>query len=99
MYVESGDMQVHVFMVRSDETAKIGADNPDNYYQVARIDGNFEYRVSGNRGTVAFLNFSTKRGGYDSNGKLELSGFIDATAMSFEADGRFELILSRQRRP
>ena len=99
MYVESGDMQFPVFMTPSHETAKIGADNPDNYYQVARIDGRLEYRVSGTRGTVAFLNFSTKRGGYDSNGKLELSGFIDATMMAFEPDGRFELILSRERRP
>ena len=99
MYVESGDMQFPVFMTPSHETAKIGADNPDNYYQVARIDGRLAYRVSGTRGTVAFLNFSTKRGGYDSNGKLELSGFIDATMMAFEPDGRFELILSRERRP
>jgi len=99
MYVESGDMHFPSFMVPSHETAKIGADNPDNYYQVARIDGHFDYRVSGTRGTVAFLNFSTKRGGYDASGRLELSGFLDAKSISFQPDGRFELILSRNMHP
>ncbi len=96
MYVESGDLEFPTFIVPSHETAKIGADNPDNLYQLARIDGRLEYRVRGTRGSVAYLNFSTKRGGYDSGGKLELSGFIDAKAMSFDAEGNFELILSQQ---
>ncbi|SFV17305.1 DUF1214 domain-containing protein [Pseudoduganella namucuonensis] len=94
MYVESGDPDFPVFIVPSHETAKIGADNPDNLYQVARISGAREYRVMGQRGSVAYLNFSTKSGGYDSNGKLEPTGFIDAHRMRFEADGSFELILS-----
>jgi hypothetical protein len=95
MYVESGDPAFPVFIAPSHETAKIGADNPDNLYLVARIDGNCDYRVHGHRGTVDFLNFSTKSGGYDSNGKLELTGFIDAHAMQFEPDGTFELFLSQ----
>lgn len=99
MYVESGDPDFPVFIVPSHETAKIGADNPDNYYQLARIDGANEYRVRGQRGTVAYLNFSTKRGGYDAGGKLEPSGFIDAHRMHFEADGSFELILSQTPQP
>jgi hypothetical protein len=99
MYVESGDMMFPTFIVPSHETAKIGADNPDNYYQVARIDGRLDYRVRGTRGTVAYLNFSTKRGGYGSSGKLQLSGFIDAKALSFQPDGSFELILSQQPHP
>lgn len=95
MYVESGDPDFPVFIVPSHETAKIGADNPDNYYQMARLNGANDYRIFGHRGTVAYLNFSTKSGGYDSNGKLELSGFIDAHRMHFEPDGSFELILSQ----
>ena len=31
------------------ETAKMGSDNPDNYYQNAKISGEFEYRIKGNR--------------------------------------------------
>jgi hypothetical protein len=99
MYVESSDPDFPSFIVPSHETAKIGADNPDNYYQVARIDGAHDYRVTGHRGSVAFLNFSTKSGGYDSNGKLEPTGFIDAHQMHFEADGSFELILSQKPHP
>lgn len=99
MYVESGDPDFPVFIVPSHETAKIGADNPDNLYQMARISGLHEYRVSGHRGSVAYLNFSTKSGGYDSNGKLAPTGFIDAHRMHFAPDGRFELILSERPQP
>ena len=32
------------------ETAKIGADNPDNHYQHASISGRYDYRIRGQRG-------------------------------------------------
>ncbi|VVE70011.1 hypothetical protein PCA31118_03396 [Pandoraea captiosa] len=99
MQVEAGSPEFPSFMVPSHETAKIGADNPDNYYQVALISGEYEYRVSGNRGDIQNINFSTKRGGYDTNGKLVLSGLIEAKHMHFEPDGSFELILSKHERP
>lgn len=33
------------------ETAKIGADNPDNYYQHASLSGQYDYVIRGHRGT------------------------------------------------
>ena len=39
------------------ETAKIGADNPDNYYMRAAVSSAHSYRIVGNRGTVNYLGF------------------------------------------
>jgi hypothetical protein len=46
------------------ETVKMGADNPDNLYQNAAVSGQYEYRITGRRGTVRYLSFSTQSGGY-----------------------------------
>ena len=100
MHVEFADPQFPGFIKPSHETVKIGADNPDNLYLSARIDGRHAYRVRGTRGTVSALNFATKTGGYaNRNGRMDGSGFIDAKRMSFAADGSFELILSQQPQP
>ena len=99
MQVEAGSPEFPAFMVPSHETAKIGADNPDNFYQVALISGRYDYRVRGKRGNIENINFSTKRGGYDTGGKLLLSDLIEAKNMRFEADGSFELVLSQDTQP
>jgi hypothetical protein len=97
MHVEFSDPDFPGFIVPSHETIKIGADNPDNLYMSARLDGRNEYRVSGRRGTVATLNFATKKGGYaNRDGRMDGTGFIAAKDMTFEVDGSFELILSQQ---
>lgn len=99
MHVEAGTPEFPTFMVPSHETAKIGADNPDMGYQAAAINGRLRYRVWGTRGTVASINFATKRGGYAAGGRLLPSGFIDSGQMQFDAEGRFELLLSADPQP
>ena len=99
MNVEAGTPEFPIFMVPSHETAKIGADNPDMGYLAARISGGHRYRVWGTRGTVASINFSTKRGGYESSGALLPGGFIDSSRMQFDDAGRFELTISSERQP
>ena len=100
MHVEYADPRWPGFIKPSHETVKIGADSPDNLYLSARIDGRCEYRVCGTRSTVSALNFATKSGGYvNRDGRMDGSGFIDAKRMVFDADGRFELILSRTPQP
>ena len=76
------------------ETIKIGSDNPDNYYQSCNLDGQYSYKVSGTRGTVAYLSFNTKSGHYGQGGEMPPVGEIDATEMTFNEDGTFEMILS-----
>jgi hypothetical protein len=76
------------------ETAKIGADNPDNYYQHASISGAHEYRIVGRRNTIHYLDFATQTPGVASTGKSRQSGHLDASDLEIGADGRFEIALS-----
>lgn len=97
--IEFADPSFPVFYSLSHESIKIGADNPDNLYQNARLDGRLEYRIRGQRGTVNYLAFSTKAGGYGADGSLAPTGFLDDSELQLEANGSFELILSAHRHP
>lgn len=97
--VEASDPQFPMFYQLSNETVKIGADNPDNHYLNAQIDGRYDYRVRGQRGTVNYVGFSTKAGSYGKSGDLQPTGSIDTETMRVEADGSFEIILSATRKP
>jgi hypothetical protein len=61
MHVEFADPAFPSFFKTSHETAKIGADNPDNIYEYSRLNGSMKYRIHGNRGTVSYLSFARKR--------------------------------------
>lgn len=95
MHLEYADPAFPGFLTPSHETAKIGADNPDNLYLMARLDGRHDYVVEGNRGSVAYLSFGTQKGGYESDGKMVQTGFLDAADMQTEADGSFRITLGR----
>lgn len=99
MHLEFADPDFPGFFSPSHETAKIGADNPDNLYQYARLNGRHDYRVSGQRGSVAYLSFGTQKGGYETDGKMEQTGFIDADHLALNPDGSFEILLSQQLQP
>jgi len=98
MHMEFADPDFPGFFAPSHETGKIGADNPDNLYLMARINGAHEYRVTGDRGSVSYLSIGTQKGGYESDGKMEQTGFVDAKDLQIGADGRFELALSQDRK-
>lgn len=93
-YVEFADPLFPVLRRPAHETVKIGADNPDNHYQSAAIDGAHEYRLSGTRGTVHYLGFGTYMGSYGTSGRRGQSGYLDAREMQIAPDGSFEVILS-----
>lgn len=92
--VECADPQFPVFYSLSGPTLKIGADNPDNLYLNAQVSGRYNYRISGQRGTVSYIGFSTKAGSYGKNGLLTPTGFLDSRQMQFNPDGSFEVIVS-----
>ena len=98
-YVEFADPLFPVLRRPAHETVKIGADNPDNYYQSAAIDGAHEYRLSGTRGTVHYLGFGTYAGSYGSKARRGQTGYLDAREMKIETDGSFETILSCREQP
>jgi hypothetical protein len=93
-YIEFADPAAPAFRRPSHETVKIGADNPDNYYQSAAISGQHEYRIRGVRGTIHYLGFGTYYGNYGSDGRIGQSGYIEAKDLQIDADGRFEIVLS-----
>ena len=97
-YIEFADPRAPAFRRPSHETVKIGADNPDNYYQSAAISGAHEYRIRGSRGTVHYLGFGTYVGNYGAAGRMGQSGYLEGEDLEIDSDGRFEIRLSCERR-
>ena len=93
-FVEYADPRAPVLHRVAHETVKLGADNPDNYYQTAAIRGDFDYRISGRRNSVQYLSFGTQAGHYGQGGGMPPTGYIEAADIETDADGRFELIVS-----
>jgi hypothetical protein len=96
-FVESSDPRYPRFFQLSNETIKIGNDNPDNVYHNANVSGAHEYRIVGQRGTVPYLSFGTKGGGYETDGTLAPTGQIDHETLELDRDGRFEIRVSVRR--
>ena len=98
-FVEHADPAAPSFYRLSHETAKIGCDNPDSFYQNAEIDGRFEYRLRGTRGSVAYLGFGSYYGAYGGEGRSGCSGYLEADELELSADGSFEIAISARERP
>jgi hypothetical protein len=98
-FVEDADPMAPELVRTCHETIKMGADNPDNYYQNAPINGKYEYRLFGKRGTVHYLGFGTQEGNYGATGSLDTSGYLDASQLSIDPDGSLEIAVSSEKRP
>lgn len=98
-YIEFADPLFPVLRRPAHETVKIGADNPDNYYQSAAISGQYDYRIWGTRGTVYYLGLGTYAGNYGSKARSGQTGYLEGKDMRINADGSFEIIASRKERP
>ena len=97
MHVENADTDFPGFYAASHETAKIGADNPDNIYINASIDGSRSYKITGNRGSVPVLSFASKANRYAIDGTMASTGELDSEDMTFEDDGSFEITASQEK--
>lgn len=96
-FVEYNDPAFPVLRRMVHETVKMGADNPDNYYFNAQVDGSkYEYRICGKRNTVHYLGLFTQNGNYGSTGGLAPCGQLDHQQIHYESDGSFEVILSKE---
>ncbi len=76
--------------------------NPDDIYLYSPISGKLAYKVSGNRGTVKILSFTTQRfmsGMVDDISLIGGHNEIDDQGIVFEANGDFELVFSVERPP
>ena len=97
MNLENADPAFPYFYQASHETAKIGADNPDNIYLNATISGQHRYRVYGNRGSAPVFSFGSKANRYAVDGTMASTGELDVRDMHVEADGSFEVIVSKDK--
>ena len=90
--------QYPAFFRLADDTKHLLNDNPDNYYQNCVIDGRFDYRITGTRGTVNWFSIGSKGQSLDIEKMLD-TGYIDSTQMEFRPDGSFEIIASAEKKP
>ena len=97
--VESADVCFPRFYQLSNQTIKIGNDNPDNTYHNCNISGRHEYRITGTRGSVPYISFGTKAGTYENEGEMSPTGQLDSSQMEINPDGTFEIIVSRDKKP
>lgn len=98
-FVEHADAEAPVLGRMVHETVKLGADNPDNVYLNATIDGRYEYRVFGNRGTVEFLAFATQKGGVGDSRGLPATGSREVSELEVGPNGELELFVSQTPQP
>ncbi len=95
-FVEYGDPAFPVLRCLVHETAKMGADNPDNVYLNARISGKYRYRITGKRNTIHYIGFFTQNGGYGTTGGLARCSELEGKDLITGNDGSFEIIVSRE---
>lgn len=96
MAVEYSDPDFPGFYALSNETIRIGADNPDNTYFNTTISGDREYRIYGTRGTAPYLTFGSKANRYAVDGTMATTGEINAKDIDINPDGTFEIIASQR---
>jgi hypothetical protein len=77
-----------------------GLDNPDNVYSSAGINPRFDYRITGSRGTIAYLSFAAQNQNYAARDRITGgAGHLDDHELELDAAGRFEIVASRTEQP
>jgi hypothetical protein len=72
---------------------KAGGDNPDAEYYLAAIDGKYDYRITGNIGTVQHLSLTINAGqGVERRRQV---GYVNEKGLTTDSDGNFTLLLHR----
>jgi hypothetical protein len=79
-----------------DSFAKWGAENADNQYLWARLRSDASYLVTGQRGSAYDFLIEVKEG-FMQLGDDRVFASVTAHEMEFASDGRFELLISRER--
>lgn len=81
------------------ETIKIVAENPDNHYLGASLDGRYEYRIWGTRGDAKWISFNLFSGAGFGGGGPGTGATLHEEQMHVEPDGTFEVIISPNEQP
>lgn len=98
-YVEASDPDFPFFYKLSHETAKIGADNPDNVYWNASIRGTNDYRITGKRGSMFYFSIVANAMRYHIDGSAHATGQLLDGDIEWGPDGEVEIIASCNPQP
>jgi hypothetical protein len=93
-YVEASDPDFPFFYKLSHETAKIGADNPDNEYWNASIMGTNDYRITGKRGSMFYFSIVANAMRYHIDGSAHATGQLLDGDIDWGPNGEVEIIAS-----
>ena len=94
--LEWGDPLHPALICTCHETIKIVAENPDNLYLGAGIDGKEDYRIWGRRGEARWISFNTYGGGGFGSGGRGTGTTLHEKDLEVSSDGTFEMVLSQQ---
>ncbi|WP_370330800.1 DUF1214 domain-containing protein [Mycolicibacterium hippocampi] len=75
---------------------KWGGDNSDAYYQLAPLDPNRTYRVTGNRGDAVYLSMTVYGGPGNGQYSNRIVGTMNDRNLEFDSAGNFEFMLGPQ---
>lgn len=79
---------------------KLLGDNPDARYHSAVIDDSHSYRIRGNTAGATYTSFTVELGtGTDEGGGKGLGSTLNDTEFKTDANGDYEIILSREQAP
>jgi Protein of unknown function (DUF1214) len=81
------------------ETIKVVAENPDNRYLGASLDGKYDYRITGTRGDAKWISFNLFSGAGFGGGGPGTGATLHEEQMHIEPDGTFEVIISQREHP
>ncbi len=98
-HVEARDPSFPFFYQLSHATAKIGADNPDNVYWNAKINGDWDYRITVKRNTISYFSIVANAFRYHIDGTLAATGSLMDADIDWGPDGIAEIIASKTPQP
>lgn len=91
------DFMNPLFDRRDPRHRDVGAYNPDAEYDQVPIDGRYDYKLSGNLGSVPYVSITVN--GSDESRQSRMVGYLDDDAIRkhASADGRYTLWLTKQK--
>jgi len=81
------------------DLVKIGADNPDNVYLSAPVRGTNTYRITGSRGSIAYVSLGSKANRYAKDGTMPSTGELGNDALAVGPEGELEILVSAAPQP
>lgn len=97
--IEARDFSFPYFYQLSHPTGKIGADNPDNVYWNARITGEYDYKITIKRGSMAYFSILSNAFRYHEDGTNACTGKLMDSDINWGPDGVAVLIASTRQQP